>query len=433
MPMTGPHSGDDNAGHLAHIDAEAWPGVASPPRVHAGTLRARRVEASFARALAKAGIVLDGENAPLAVHHEAVFGRIAAGGWIGLAEGYLAGEWTTPSSDQLVDVLAGLISSKFHPRTPSIAPAAGASELPPALVTHFSGDGASPFQGHFGTGVPTTQRNLVKSHVRGAGRNHVPAKLFVDVTEYADPLDAERTDLGAAQTRTMSMLLDAAHVGAGTHLLIRPAAGAALAVAASKRGATVDCLVDTEETGAHLRENLVFAGASDAVRVETSLEGAAYDAVVSAEHLETLPEKAKVAYLRALDAALAPGGTAAVQTIVRTEAFTPAATGAVASLRAYVWPGFCLSTPQDIAKLTDRHTRLRIVGQSHAPTHLAQSLRLQRHTFEANARDAAADGFDAVYRRLWVWQLALREALTRQGLLDLVQLRLVPRSRGGRR
>ena len=49
------------------------------------------------------------------------------------------------------------------------------------------------------------------------------------------------------------------------------------------------------------------------------------------------------------------------------------------------------------------------------------------------ARDAAADGYDVVYRRLWFWQLALREALARLGMLDLVQLRLATRSRGGRR
>ena len=50
-------------------------------------------------------------------------------------------------------------------------------------------------------------------------------------------------------------------------------------------------------------------------------------------------------------------------------------------------------------------------------------------TFEAQSREAAANGYDRVYRNLWVFQLALREALFRVGALDALQLVVTSRYR----
>ncbi|OFT85920.1 cyclopropane-fatty-acyl-phospholipid synthase family protein [Corynebacterium sp. HMSC29G08] len=422
------------ADHLSRVDASAWPGVATSPRLRGAAVRSRRAEAAFAKAASQAGLALDSDAPALVVTHADVFTRIAASGWIGLAEGYLAGEWETMGSDALVDVLRGLISAKYCPKTPRVSTGSSADELPADLISHFSGDGVSPFQGHFLTGVPTTQRELKKSYVRGAGHKHEPAKHFVDVTEFATPMDAGREDLSDAQARSAAMLLDAVHAATGTHLQIRPAAGSALAVAASRRGVTVDCVANSEQAAAELREHLTFAGVADAVRVETAGEvtHGAYDAIVSVEHLETLPDKAKGQFLRLIDQSLVPSGVVSIQTVVCVERLPSAAMSALESLRAYIWPGLSFSTSHDIAKITDRNTGLRIIAETRAPEHLAESLALQRRTFEGNLRDAAADGFDVVYRRLWIWQLALREALAREGMLSLSQLTMVRRRRRGR-
>lgn len=430
---------EHRADHLQAIDAEAWPGVAAVPSVSVRALRARRAEAAFAAAVSRAGLRFEnfeGEEPDLTVRHAEVFDRIAAGGWIGLAEGYLAGEWETATSAGLVRVLRGLIEAKYRPKTLHLAPAAQGGAEPAALVAHYSGDGVSPFQGHFATGVPTTERTPVKSFARGAGKRGTPARHFVDVTEYGEPLPAGRGDLADAQSRSAEMLLDAAGVTAHTHLLVQPAAGGALAIAAAQRGATVDCAVPEGVGERMVREALVYAGAAESVRVVPAAQPAArsgYEAVVSAEYLETLPPRRKAAYLREVEAALSPGGRAALQTIVATESMSRTALAALESLRAYIWPGLCFSTPTEIAQIVDRNTHLRVVAETRAPRHLERSLALQRTTFDANLRDAAADGFDPVYRRLWTWQLALREALAQLGMLDVAQVVLVGRHRGGRR
>lgn len=430
--------------HLNTVDAESWPGVATVPASARARVGARIAEARFASVCASAGIELDpSQGATVEVRHDALFRRIAASGWVGLAEGYLAGEFVASGGDALAEVLTGLLGSGFRPKTPAVHPdrTDGAGEVPPALVRHSSGDGMSGFAGHFATGIPTTQRVRVKSYVPHAGRGSQAAYHYVDRTEFTGPLDAVRDDLADAQRRSAEMLLDLAGVGRGTHVVEFPSSGGLVALQAARRGATVDSWVAGEVAERELRDRMVYEGVGGAVHVERfepaggQIRGRQgyYDAVVSVERLETLEPRKRAEYLAAIRQLVAPGGRAAVQTVVRTGGFTPAARDATQSLRAYVWPGLNYPTPEGLARAVDRHTQLRIVAETRAPEHLAASLRLQRQVFEGRFREAAADGFDKVYRRLWLWQFALREALARLGMIDLAQVELVPRSRSGRR
>ncbi|MCG7253135.1 class I SAM-dependent methyltransferase [Corynebacterium hadale] len=432
--MTSPH--DMNASsvpeHLAIIDATAWPSVAAVPGGRLDRWRAGRAEARFAAACANAGIRVDGAAPDVVVDYAEVFQRVAANGWVGLAEGYLAGEWHTPDSERLVQVLRKLVQSGYVPSTLRVAPARSheSGEVPPSLIQHYAGDGVSPFQGHFATGVPTRERVRVKSYARGAGHGNEPARHFVDVTEIAAPQDegTTRSDLADAQARSVAMLLQAAGVRDRSRVLEYPASGPAVTLAA---GAKVECVTNSLESADALREQLTFAGVPGQVRVKRL--GRGYDAAVSLEHLETLSDDDKAEFLTQLGSAVAPGGKVAIQTIVAGPEMNKAARAALASLRAYVWPGLSYVSTETLARIVDRKTGLRIIAETHAPQHLATSLGLQRATFDSHLRDAAANGFDPVYRRLWVWQLALRQALAELRMIDLTQLTLTARNRRGRR
>lgn len=434
--------------HLAPIDAATWPAVASAPTGRFLAFRAGRAEAHFAATCAKAQLHLephDGEGPDLSIDYVEVFDRIAVSGWVGLAESYMAGEWHTPDSDRLVRVLRGLIQAGYTPPTLRVVPPqhGDAGQIPPSLVQHYAGDGVSPFQGHFATGVRTRERVRIKSWVPRAGRGGEPATHFVDRTEFGAPLDdaTTRADLADAQARSVDMVVDEAGVRERWRILEYPAAGPAVTLAAAARNAETECVTVDEATAAALREQLTFAGAHGHVRAanpNVKPLGRDFDAAVSFEYLETLSSQDKAEYLTRLCKAVAPGGRIVVQTILGTEKMTQKGAGASASaaltsLRAYVWPGLGYATPEELAKLVDRKTPLRMIGFSHAPDHLARSLALQRATFETHLRDAAADGFDPVFRRLWVWQLALRQALAELGLIDLAHVTLTARHRRGRR
>ncbi|MBI8988832.1 class I SAM-dependent methyltransferase [Corynebacterium meridianum] len=436
--MPGPASGGYTPAHLAHIDASRWPGVAIVPDNRILRHRAAAAESRFAAACATAGIGLDPEvpgGADLTVENEELFLRLADSGWLGLAEGYMAGEWR---SRDLVTSLAGLLECGFAPRgrfrpgSPGTAAAGGyaGGELPGDLVRLYSGDGMSAFGARFASGVPTTVRTSVPSFVRGAGRGSEPSSHFVDITTLAPPVAVERVDLGPAQRRAAEALLDAARVRTGTDLVEFPCGGGTVALAAARRGATVDCLTADPELAGSVRELLDRGSDGGRVHVAvtenplpTRLDWAGtYDALVSVEKLEVLGAAGRADYLRAVEQMLAPGGYAALQSVVATDDMRRVGRDALTVSRAYIWPALEHISTEDLHRAVDSSTELRIVAEAHFASHYETTLRLQREIFAANERSAAADGFDIVFRRLWDYQLALMEAMFRLGWLDAVQV-----------
>ncbi len=424
---------------LDAIDAAAWPGVAELPRLRFTGVRSRRAEAEFAQACADAELNLEGDEPDLVIHHDGLFTRLAASGWTGLAESYLAGEWTAPSPEGLQRVLRALLKVGFHPKTPAVAdvPATG-GELPHELVRLYAGDGISPHPGIYSTGVPTTVRNSVATKSSGRG---TPKSHFVDVTTLSAPHAVDRDDLGSAQERAAQWLVDAARVGTGSHVLVYPASGARAAVQAADRRAIVDVLTADPAMATATKEYLVLAGAADSVHVELvpeAIPGAKtwrgrYDGIVSVELVETLTRKDKRRYFAALDRLLHPNGRAVVQSVLATEKLSAPGRDSLAALKAYVWPNLDLLTMEQLRECCEQATGLRIISEVYSGSHYAEGLAQQRSFFAGRTREAAAAGFDAVFRRLWLYQFALRGALFDLGMLEAVHVTAVHRHRGGRR
>ncbi|APT86824.1 class I SAM-dependent methyltransferase [Corynebacterium flavescens] len=432
--------------HLESIDAQAWPNVATVPSGRFTKARVRLAEAEFAKACFAAGLDLDPHSkAPagpdLIIEHDALFFRLADSGWLGLAESYMAGEWKTPDSTRLVKVLRALLEVHYAPRTRAI-PVTDSStgELPLDLVSFSAGDGLSQSGGIYASGVPTTVRESVENYRHKIGSRE-PKTHYVDVTQFSVPEAVDRDDLGDAQRRAADWLLDLSRTQPGTHLLVYPAAGLQAAIRATSRRATVDVLTSDVDQRAALQELLVLEGAQDAVHVETidtPVPGPAqwrghYDAIISVEKLEALSPRQRKAYVAGLDRLLGYEGRAVVQSTVATATLTAPARSAMQVLRAYIWPGLDFGETEDVHKLFDRHSGLRVTSQTHLGSHYLESLRQQRSFFEGHRREAAAAGFDRVFRRLWALQFALREALFELGMLDSVVFGATRRHRGGRR
>lgn len=431
--------------HLDPIDPEEWPGVATVPDSTLMNFRARQAEARFAKACENAGLSLLGDEPDLTIDYETLFSRLATTGWLGLAESYMAGEWKT---DKLADVLTALLGTGFRPRgrllsafhLPDNAHDIGGA-LPGELIRLSSGDGMSAFGGVFASGVPTTLRTAVKSFVPGAGKNREPGSHFVDVTKIADPVAVEREDLGEAQRRAASTLLDAAKVRSGTHVLEYPASGGALSILAARRNATVDVLTADKDQVPGLQELFILAGVEDDVHIQTIPTaipgpkdwGGAYDSIVSVEKLEVVGTTGAKKYIKAFDRMLTTGGHVAMQSLVATEQMGPIQREALGMLRAYIWPALKYPTVEEVHQLVDRESSLRVIGETHFPGHYLKSVQLQREVFEGQLREAAADGFDAVFRRMWVYHYALIEAMIRLGCLNAVQFTMTTRNRRGRR
>lgn len=431
--------------YLDSIDAELWPGVVTVPGGLLQRSKARRAETEFAKACARAGLAFDdGAHSDFDIHveHDALFLRLATSGWLGLAESYMAGEWSTPSSDRLTHVLSSLIGAGYLPKA-KLTPVQDwdGGELPQELIRYFSGDGMSVSSGLYASGVPTTVRESVPNYAsKGPGTSHHKTH-FVDITTLTEPTGVERSDLEAAQQRAADWLLDAAHVGAGSHVAVFSATGAQLPLRASLRRATTDFLTADEDHAQAVIDDLTLAGAADAVHCHVLAQPlpsakewrGRYDAVLSVEKLETMSLRQRKQYAATLDRFVSSDGRVALQSVVETEQMNQAGRAAVDVLRGYVWPGLEYPTMTDIHRLFDRHTGLRIVAETRFGQHYTEALAQQLSFFEGRAREAAADGYDAVFRRLWTYQLCLRQALAKLGMIETIQATAIQRNRRGRR
>ncbi|QGU01960.1 cyclopropane fatty acyl phospholipid synthase [Corynebacterium kalinowskii] len=431
--------------HLENVDAQSWPALVSvtePGRIV--NFRTRQAERRFAVACDKAGIALGGESPDVEVVQEELFVRLAESGWLGLAESYMAGEWT---ATDLTGTLTKLLGADFQPQgrrsgtSVRSASRGDGHELPADLVQLCSVDGVSMFGGLFASGVPTTVRTSTKSFVSGAGRGSEPATHFVDVTTLSAPIGVERADFDAAQQRAAESLLDAALVDQGADVLEFPSSGGTIALLASARGATVDVLTADPDHQIAVEEFITLNGATDYVHPYTLKAPfptreewrGRYDCIISTEKLEYLGKQGAISYLKSLDRMLTIGGFIGLQTVVATDSFGPTSRQALSVLRSYVWPALRFSTITGLHTLVDKESGLRIIAEKHFGDHYLESLRIQRELFESHLREAAAAGYDPVFRRMWIYHFALLEALFRLGHLEAVQLTLTTRNRSGRR
>lgn len=426
------------------IDPEQWPALVRRPEARLLGARAGKVRERLEDLIVSNGISLTPEvnegQASFTVDDGLMLDRIVAGGWLGLAEGYMAGEW---SADPLPEVLGVLLSRPLEGRwgaaasrrAPRVSGEVRPGELPDALVELYTGTTRATGSALFTSGVRTSETEDSAQ----LGRTIPLMVSWMDA-----PKSIGRADLDDAQLHRINHMLDLAKVGPGDLVLELPSSGGALAVVAARRGARVDVLTSDPDHADVVRSRAHTAGVGGAVRVET-VRGplptprqwsGKYDAIFSVERMETFGVEGVSRFFGAVERMLTRGGIAVVQSVVRADSvadrgFSPdIVEQSLGVVRAYVWPALSYLTPTQVTERANR-AGLEVVRRVHMGSHLALTLGLWRAAFDAQDRQAAAAGFDSVYRRLWDYQLALHEALVTAGSLDCVEfvLRRSGRSR----
>ena len=86
---------------------------------------------------------------------------------------------------------------------------------------------------------------------------------------------------------------------------------------------------------------------------------------MSIETLEKVGKNYRKAYALTLDRLLTTGGYAALQNVVATEKFAELDPHILDVTRAYIWPALDFPTMEDIHRLFDRETSLRVVAENH--------------------------------------------------------------------
>ncbi|MEV6398814.1 class I SAM-dependent methyltransferase [Streptomyces sp. NPDC051907] len=338
-----------------------------------------RVRFGSGRAVGLGGPLVEVRDAP------AFFRRVGAGGFVGIGESYIAGEW---EAQDLVGVLTVLAE-------------------------------------HAGGPMPASIRRILRSAPQDAGHLRPPGEEFV--ARYLDEtlshsgalfraLPAQRPLLAAAQHRKIDRLLDLAEVGPGTQLLEIGAGSGETAIRAGRRGARVLTVAGSLEELALARGRVAAAGLEGRVTVllrDYRRVLGSYDAIVSVEAVQAVDAE----FVMTLDRLLAPGGRIALQTVTAAHDRLPVVRTASAWIHKHAVPGGPPPAAQEIAQLVASRTGLRIAARDSFGAHYAETVRLWREQFEHVPADDRL-------RRTWGFYLACSEAGFRSGCVDVEQLLL---------
>jgi len=351
-------------------------------------------------------------HASLRLHDWRVFGAVLRSGDIGLAEGYIDQDWSTPN---LAELLRLLMANR---------------QALESLV-----------YGAWWGRLAYRLRHLLNRNTRAGSRRNIHAHYDLGNDFYRLWLDPGMNyssawfqgdlagDLSAAQDAKMRRALRSAGVQAGSHVLeIGCGWGALAEMAAAEAGARVTGVTLSAEQLGFAQARVQAAGLAQQVELRLQdyrdIQDAPYDAIVSIEMLEAVGQDYWPGYFATLARLLKPAGRACVQSIVIDEALFDRYVRGTDFIQQYVFPGGCLPSASRFRAAAEQ-AGLRVVDELAFGGDYAETLRRWHGRFAQARAQVLAQGFDASFVRTWEFYLAYCEAAFDSRQIDVVQFSLV--------
>ena len=344
-----------------------------------------------------------GPEGVLVFHRWRALRRLLTSGDIGFAEGYIAGEWSTPDLATLIGMLAKN-SEYFERAILGWVPLRALNRARHLLNRNSKAGSRRNIAFHYDLGNEFYQLWLDRSMTYSSA-------LFDDLT----------LSLEHAQQAKLAEIINLLQLSGGERVLEIGCGWGSLAMRLAATGARVTALTLSARQLAYARELAQVEGVAE--RIDLRLEDyrnatGIFDRIVSIEMFEAVGEQYWPIYFTKLRERLKPGGKAVLQVITIADDRFETYRQGVDFIQRYVFPGGLLPTKDIIACHADRAGLLvaKIVpfGGSYAET-----LMEWRRRFKAAWPEIARLGFPSSFRRLWEYYLAYCEAGFRTGVLDV--------------
>jgi len=359
-------------------------------------------------------------DAHCVLHDWQALERTLKSGDIGLAEGYIVGEWDSPD---LAALLRLCMANRDHVQS---------------LVY-------GSWWGRLGYRL----RHLLQRNTRAGSARNIHAhydlgndfyRLWLDPgMSYSAAWFQGRTgqalrnaDLQQAQQAKLRRTLDEVRLQPGQRLLEIGCGWGGLAEAAAQEfGARVTGVTLSREQLVWGQQRMQQSGLADAVELRyqdyrdlpARHAGEPFDAIVSIEMFEAVGREYWRGYFQTLRDCLKPGGLACIQTITLREDLFARYLRSTDFIQQYIFPGGLLpSIPafeQEACRAGLVVERRMAFGRDYAET-----LRRWRQAFDHNLDAVRAQGFDERFVRIWTFYLAYCEAAFDTGNTDVVQFTL---------
>lgn len=350
-----------------------------------------------------------GVPASLRIHDHRFARRVIFGGDIGLAEGFINGEWDTDDVPTLLTLLAQNLD-----RMPTL---------------HEGGP-----LGKF----VNWMRHRLRSNTRVGSRRNILAHYDLGNAFYECWLDRSMTysaarfepgvdDLELAQQAKFRAIAEGLDLRPGERVLeIGCGWGGFAEFAAREYGVHVTGITISDEQLRYARGRIAQAGLGSQVEIRSQdyrdLSGS-FDKIVSIEMLEAVGEAFWPTYFAKIAQVLRPGGRALLQSItIRGDLFDQYRARAD-FIQHFIFPGGMLPSVQ---RLRQEAAAAGLVwdGIEAFGDDYTRTLEAWSRRFVARWDDIRRMGFDERFKRLWLFYLGYCEAGFRTGRTDVVQVRL---------
>ncbi len=343
-----------------------------------------------------------GFTATIALGNMRALKRIVTGGDLGFAEGFIAGDWTTPDLVALIGLFADNVTA-LQKTMDGFAPVRLVNRLRHMLRSNSRSGSRRNIAFHYDLGNDFYRLWLDESMSYSSACSVAPGQTL----EQAQ----------AARLERIGTLLD---LQGGERVLEIGCGWGALAAHLAPRCAGVTGITLSREQWSQARTRCVEAGL---VNVDLRLQDyrdvtERFDRIVSIEMLEAVGEAWWPTYFDQLRACLAPGGTAVLQVItMREDRFVSYRSGSD-FIQRYIFPGGLLPTSSIIAGQAER-AGLELQSVERFGDGYAATLAEWRRRFLSAGTEVSALGFDAEFRKLWEYYLCYCEAGFRSGTIDV--------------
>ena len=347
-----------------------------------------------------------GPSAAIEIRRLAAIRKTLLRGDVGLAEGYMDGDWTSPDLGALLDYgyrNEVALSGSMH-----------ASALFAALLRLRHRLRANTRRG--------SKRNIAYHY--DLGNEFYRLWLDPSMTYSSALFQTEDSTLGDAQAAKYSRIISSLDINASGHVLeIGCGWGSFAERAARETGCRVTCITLSREQAVFARKRVAEAGLSD--RIEIRIQdyrdvGEEFDKIVSIEILEAVGEENWSTYFGKVHDNLKPGGLANLQIITVAEERFETYRNNIDFVRRYIFPGGLLPTKTILADQIEA-ARMRL-GETFSFGHsYAETLRRWYRAFEERWTGIAPLGFDERFRRMWAFYLCGCEASFDSSACDVSQ------------
>lgn len=347
-----------------------------------------------------------GPDAAIKVHRLAAIRKTMLRGDIGLAEGYMDGDWSTPD-------LAALLDYGYR-NEDALAGSMRASTVFASLLRLRHRLRANTRRG--------AKRNIAYHY--DLGNNFYRLWLDESMTYSSALFEHDDQSLEEGQTAKYRRIMSSLGLGANDHVLeIGCGWGGFAELAARETGCRVTCLTLSNEQAAYARQRIADAGLSD--RVEIRIQDyrdvpEQFDKIVSIEMFEAVGEENWPVYFGKVHDNLKPGGRANLQIITVADERFESYRRNIDFVRRYIFPGGLLPTKAVLAEHVEA-ARMRLAETFSFGHSYADTLRRWYRTFEERWAEIAPLGFDERFRRMWAFYLCGCEASFESDACDVSQ------------